>query len=201
MWYIVKEVAFNVFGAGICILAICWAQHKLFELAEDFMPNPSKWAKSKTDSAYKFYKGNKSYEKDKALKPNRQGEECNKYDYSHNYYEPPVGLFSSTWTHFTLLLQRLWTHHNIVPNRKATIVLYQKKILCWLNSEVSRIEFYVFFAIFVIIIVIIVTQFLELDRVMVELENSTIGIVGDGILPFGYEENMRWLDFDKTIGK
>jgi len=111
MWSILKEVLFNVFGTIICILFICWGQHKLFELTEDFMPHPTQWAKSKTHSAYEFYKCDKGNNDDKRLQPCRQREECNEHYNSYEYDEPPVGLFSSTWTHFCLLVERICTHY------------------------------------------------------------------------------------------
>ena len=115
----------NVFGTALCVLVICWAQHKLFEY---FAPQPTEWAKLKTYSAYKFYKSNESYENDEVLKPSRQRKEGNENYDTYNYYEPPVGLFSSTWTHFIILMERVsGIISRLVPKRKATIELYPKK--------------------------------------------------------------------------
>ena len=68
----------------------------------------------------------------------------------------------------------------------------KRKLLSWFNSEVSRVEFYIIIAILVSMLAI---QLAELDRATTTLENCL------EILPFGYEENMRWLEFDKTIVK
>jgi len=104
---LVIEIFKNVAGVGICVLAICWIQYKLFELSKYFMPQPTEWAKLKTHSAYEFYKRNNGNKNDKVLKPNGQREEDNENYYANDYDKPPIGLFSSTWTHFSLLIKSI----------------------------------------------------------------------------------------------
>ncbi len=102
---IIGQVLFNVFGVGVCLLALCGLQWAFFELTKNAMPHPFKQTEFKQKLANSLYQGYKSNKNDKSLNPFGQHYEQDKANDTDNYDSTPAGLFSSTWTHFILLLE------------------------------------------------------------------------------------------------
>ena len=98
------QALLNVFGVGICILAICALQWAFFQWLDNFIPHPFKQTEPKKHLANSLYSGYNSENYDKYLNPCRQEREQDKSSDTQDYDSPPAGLFSSTFTHFVLLL-------------------------------------------------------------------------------------------------